>query len=78
MFAESLVWQADHIATAMVLDTPQEARDSFLSAVPQGRLGKPEEVVQAALFLVSDESSHITGHALAVDGGMIADSHTRC
>ena len=66
------------IATSMVLGMPDEAKASFLSAIPMGKFGKPEEVAYAALFLACDESSHITGHALAVDGGIIVDSHTSC
>ena len=42
---------------------------------PQGRMGNPEEVAQLALFLASDESSHITGQKLAIDGGIEASSH---
>ena len=42
---------------------------------PQGRLGKSEDVAQAALFLASDESSFVTGQKLTVDGGIEADSH---
>jgi NAD(P)-dependent dehydrogenase (short-subunit alcohol dehydrogenase family) len=41
--------------------------------VPMGRIGEPEEVAAAALFLCSDEASYITGHALPVDGGIVAD-----
>ncbi len=37
--------------------------------VPMGRFGRPEEIAEAALFLVSDRASYITGHALVVDGG---------
>ncbi len=41
--------------------------------VPMGRIGEPEEVAAAAIFLLSDEASYITGHALPVDGGIVAD-----
>jgi NAD(P)-dependent dehydrogenase (short-subunit alcohol dehydrogenase family) len=41
-------------------------------AVPLGRTGKPEEIANAALFLLSDEASFITGAALPVDGGVTA------
>jgi len=37
---------------------------------PIGRMGTPEEVANLALFLASDESSYITGHAHLIDGGM--------
>jgi NAD(P)-dependent dehydrogenase (short-subunit alcohol dehydrogenase family) len=36
------------------------------------RLAKPEEIASAALFLVSDADSYITGHTLLVDGGLLA------
>ena len=39
---------------------------------PMGRPGKPEEIANAALFLLSDEASFITGAALPVDGGITA------
>ena len=41
-------------------------------AHPMGRLGRPEEVAYAALYLASDESSFVTGAVLAVDGGYTA------
>jgi NAD(P)-dependent dehydrogenase (short-subunit alcohol dehydrogenase family) len=39
------------------------------STIPMGRMGEPEEVAKAALFLASDDSSFITGIELFVDGG---------
>ena len=45
------------------------AKQLFVARQPMGRLGTPEEIAQAALFLASDASSFMTGQALVVDGG---------
>jgi NAD(P)-dependent dehydrogenase (short-subunit alcohol dehydrogenase family) len=53
--------------------TPEQAEQAaaqFVTQVPLGRRGKPEEIAAAVLFLASDEASYITGIDLAVDGGM--------
>lgn len=46
-----------------------EFRERFLSHIPLGRLGRPDEVGPAAVFLASDASSYVTGTTLIVDGG---------
>jgi len=59
------------IATRMVIDEwPPEQIEHFSKVIPRGRLGKPEEVAQVAVFLASDESSWITLQTLVVDGGL--------
>jgi NAD(P)-dependent dehydrogenase (short-subunit alcohol dehydrogenase family) len=62
------------IATPMALSASEEDLKGFAAIIPQGRLGRPEEVAYAALFLASDESSHVTGHTLVVDGGIEVDN----
>jgi 3-oxoacyl-[acyl-carrier protein] reductase len=49
-------------------DTP-ENRKKFVASIPMGRLSKPLDVANAALFLASDEAEFITGTCLEVDGG---------
>ena len=49
---------------------PVEARKSFEARQPVGRLGRPDDVAYAALYLASDESTFLTGSGLTVDGGM--------
>jgi 3-oxoacyl-[acyl-carrier protein] reductase len=49
-----------------------EIREQFVRRIPLGRLGAPEDIVGAAIFLASDEARFITGHTLYVDGGWLA------
>ncbi|RAN81678.1 oxidoreductase [Bacillus sp. SRB_336] len=49
----------------------EAAKASFASATPMGRIGRPQELAAAALFLASDDSSFITGIDLQVDGGLV-------
>ena len=48
---------------------PQDAIARIVSTIPMGRMGEPEEIAKAALFLASDGSSFVTGTELFVDGG---------
>jgi 3-oxoacyl-[acyl-carrier protein] reductase len=45
--------------------------DNMVASIPLGRLGLPEDVANAALFLASDEASYVTGTTIIVDGGQI-------
>lgn len=47
----------------------EEVYKGFVSPIPMNRLGKPEDIAHAALFLGSNQASYITGHVLPVDGG---------
>ncbi|WP_072929379.1 SDR family NAD(P)-dependent oxidoreductase [Nissabacter archeti] len=58
------------IDTGMMLAAPEEVRSGIISAIPLARMGKAEEVANAALFLASDESSYIAGAEICVDGGL--------
>lgn len=48
---------------------PQEMKDNYLSAIPMGRWGKPEDVANAAVYYASEEASFVTGQTLCVNGG---------
>jgi NAD(P)-dependent dehydrogenase (short-subunit alcohol dehydrogenase family) len=49
-----------------------EVETQFVSMEPMGRMGRPEEIAEAALWLLSAASSFVTGQAIAVDGGLVA------
>lgn len=58
-----------YIMTDMVAQVPQNVLDAIIANIPIKRLGHPDEIARAALFLVSDNSGFITGETLAVNGG---------
>ena len=53
-------------------EDPQAFERGLLAAIPQARLGRPDEVAAAILYLASDEAAHVTGALLAIDGGYTA------
>jgi 3-oxoacyl-[acyl-carrier protein] reductase len=58
------------IATQMTDSLPQKLKDELVARIPLGRLGTDRDVAAAIVFLASDEAGYITGHVLAVNGGL--------
>ncbi|MGB8330908.1 MAG: 3-oxoacyl-ACP reductase family protein [Polyangiales bacterium] len=58
------------IDTEMTADLPASARQGIIDRTPLGRIGRPEEVAAAVVFLASDEAGYITGQVVRVNGGM--------
>ena len=61
------------IETDMMKDWPRETKESILKQIPLGRFGKPEEVAEAVVFLVSDGAGFITGATIDINGGILMD-----
>lgn len=59
------------IATDMVKTVPQEVLERFVNMTPVRRLGQPEDIANAFLFLASDEAAFVNGAVLSVDGGLV-------
>jgi 3-oxoacyl-(acyl-carrier-protein) reductase len=59
------------IDTEMIATIPDDIKETFLSRIPAGRFGLPEEVAKLAVFLASDNASYITGQVLNINGGYL-------
>jgi len=59
------------IDTDMTAVLPEKVREEMVKGIPMGRMGTPEEVAEAVLFLASDQASYITGQIINLDGGMV-------
>jgi len=58
------------VDTEMTAALPEEVRAAYLTMIPLGRLGTAQEVATAVAYLASPEASYVTGHVLAVNGGL--------
>ncbi|MBP1709028.1 MAG: fabG [Deltaproteobacteria bacterium] len=58
------------IETDMTHTLPEKVRQGFISIIPLGRMGTPEEIAEAVLFLATDASNYITGQVINVNGGL--------
>ncbi|MBP1735554.1 MAG: 3-oxoacyl-ACP reductase, partial [Deltaproteobacteria bacterium] len=59
------------IESEVVTNMPKEKVEAIIKSSSLGRIGRPEEVAQAVLFLASEHSDYITGQTIVVDGGII-------
>ena len=59
-----------YVMTDILKTVPEDLLQKFAALTMLKRLGQPEEIANAALFLASNESSYVTGHNLSVNGGM--------
>ena len=59
------------IGTDLTADLPETVKEKALADIPLGKMGEPEDVANAVLFLASDQASYITGQVVNVDGGMV-------
>jgi 3-oxoacyl-[acyl-carrier protein] reductase len=58
------------VDTDMTRAVSERAQTDWAAQIPLGRAGTPDDVAAAVCFLASDEAAYITGHVLAVNGGM--------
>ena len=59
-----------YIATDMTNVLPEDVKQKILAGVPLARMGQPQDIANAVKFLASEDAAYITGHVLAVNGGM--------
>jgi NAD(P)-dependent dehydrogenase (short-subunit alcohol dehydrogenase family) len=60
-----------YIATPMSVDTPRELKDAWMPLIPMHRMGKPEELIGAVIYLAAGSSAYTSGSDLIVDGAYV-------
>lgn len=59
------------IETEMTAELPEELKQGMLTQIPLAKLGQPEDIAKAVVFLASDDANYMTGQTLHIDGGMV-------
>ena len=59
------------IATEMIRSIPEKIAQAMIEKIPLGRMGQPEDIANAYLWLASDEASYVNGAVISVDGGVV-------
>ena len=59
------------IETRLTAGIPDKVMEKLMQRIPLGRMGRPEDIANAFVWLASDEASYVTGHVFAVDGGAV-------
>jgi 3-oxoacyl-[acyl-carrier protein] reductase len=59
------------VATEILRSVPQKILDTMVEHTPLGRIGQPDDVANAYVWLASDQAAFVTGHCLSVDGGVV-------
>ena len=58
------------IATPMTDDLTEDQQAEIMSSIPAGKMGTPEDIASAVVYLSSDEAAYVTGQTMHVNGGM--------
>ena len=59
------------IETEMTAELPEELKKGMLTQIPLAKLGQPEDIAKAVIFLASEDANYMTGQTLHIDGGMV-------
>lgn len=59
-----------YISTDLTDAMPDDLKESLKDLIPLKRIGSPQEVAKAVLYLASDDAAYVTGHVLSIDGGI--------
>ena len=59
-----------YIGTDMTDNIPENVKEEMIKKIPAGKIGRPEDIAKAVLFLASEDADYITGQVLSVNGGM--------